>query len=76
MSRILRFRIRADFDLDELVEHIASRDERAALRFRDRVQETVTGIVRRPNLGTHRITPRGRDLRLRQVLRYPKFVII
>jgi toxin ParE1/3/4 len=76
MSRTLRFRIRAEFDLDELVEYIGRRDERAALRFRDRVQETVARIVRWPHLGSQQITPRGRHLRLRQVLRYPKFVVI
>jgi plasmid stabilization system protein ParE len=76
MSRIPRIRVRAEFDLDELVDYIARRDERAALRFRDRVQETVTRIVRWPHLGTQRITATGRRVRLRQVLRYPKFVVI
>lgn len=76
MSRTLRIRVRAEFDLDELVDYIARRDQRAALRFRDRVQETVSRIVRWPNLGTERVTATGRHVRLRQVLRYPKFVII
>lgn len=76
MSRSLRIRPRAEMDLDELVEYIARRDDRAALRFQDRVRETVDRIVRSPHLGTARVTPRGRHLRLRQVLRYPKFVII
>jgi plasmid stabilization system protein ParE len=76
MSRTLRIRVRAEFDLDELVEYIARRDRHAALRFRDRVQETVSRIVRWPHLGTQRVTETGRHVRLRQVLRYPKYVVI
>jgi plasmid stabilization system protein ParE len=76
MSRALRIRVRAEFDLDELSEYIARRDVRAALRFRDRVRETVTRIARWPHLGTERVTGAGRQVRLRQVLRYPRFVVI
>ena len=76
MSHILRIRVRAEFDLDELSDYIARRDVRAAIRFRDRVQETVTRIVRWPHIGTERLTRTGRRVRLRQVLRYPKFVVI
>ena len=76
MSRQLRIRVRAEFDLDELADYIAGRDPRAALRFRDRVQETVTRIVRWPHLGARRVTETGHHVRLRQVLRYPKFVVI
>jgi len=75
MNRELVIRPRADFELDELVEQIARRDERAAARFRDRVEETLRRIERFPELGPLLEIPEG-PFRVRQVLRYPRFVII
>ena len=51
------------------------RDERAAARFRDRVEETLRRITRFPELGSLLETPQG-PFRVRQVLRYPRLVII
>jgi toxin ParE1/3/4 len=75
MTRAFIVRPRADFDLDELVEHIALRDPRAALRFESWVRETYRRIERFPAMASVRTTSRG-PVRLRQVLRYPRFLII
>jgi toxin ParE1/3/4 len=76
MKRILRLRARAELDLDEIFSWIAERDERAAARFIDRVQETIDRIVRFPELATRFGTRKGRNLLLAQIKRYPKFVIV
>ncbi len=74
MSRAFVIRPRAVFDLDELVDQIAVRDLRAALRFQRWVRETFERIERFPLFGDVKNTPEG-PVRLRQVLRYPRFVI-
>jgi plasmid stabilization system protein ParE len=76
MSRSLRVRVRAELDLDEIMNWIADRDGRAALRFQDRVRETIERIGRFPELSSELVTRKGRHFRITTVKRYRQFVII
>lgn len=76
MNRAVRIRLRAELDLDELIEWIADRDERAAVRFHVRVRETIERIGRFPELASRVVTRKGRQLRLETVKRYPRYVIV
>lgn len=76
MNRTLRILVRAILDLDEIVEWIRDRDERAAVRFHDRVQETIERIGEFPELAIAFVTRKRRQLRLVPVKRYRRFVIV
>jgi toxin ParE1/3/4 len=75
MSRKLNIRPRADWDLDGLVEYIARRNEDAAERVQDRIEETLRRIEQFPFMGLKLPTRQGL-YRVRPVLRFRQFVII
>lgn len=76
MSQPLRVLLRAELDIDEIMDWIADRDERAALRFQACVRETLGRIEQFPNLSSELVTPRGKRLRITAVKRYRRFVVI
>jgi toxin ParE1/3/4 len=76
MSQPLRVLLRAELDIDEIMDWIGNRDERAALRFQACVRETIGRIERFPNLSSELVTRRGKRLRITAVKRYRRFVIV
>lgn len=62
MSLIIRVRLRADRDIDEIVEFIRHRDANAATRFLLEVDRELKLLAKHPGIGTLR--PRApRELR-------------
>jgi len=76
MSRTLRIRLRAEIDIEEIMNWIVDRDERAALRFQKNVRETIDRVARFPFLSAELITRKRRQFRITAVKRYRRFVIV
>jgi toxin ParE1/3/4 len=73
----VRTRARALMDLDEIAEQIGLGSPRAALRFLDALDQTVTALASQPGLGSPHASDQARlrEVRVRPVKKFKNYLI-